>query len=71
MLDENVSPAADQPDSRAVGQPPLPAASRFDWRPSLLLEPVSGYSNMGSIKGKQLRPGNPELGTTSQGLAVL
>eukprot|EP00983_Pelagomonas_calceolata_P069326 1150328-Pelagomonas_calceolata.AAC.1 len=22
MLDENVSPAADQPDSRAVGQPP-------------------------------------------------
>eukprot|EP00983_Pelagomonas_calceolata_P001113 38384-Pelagomonas_calceolata.AAC.1 len=23
MLDENVSPAADEPDSQAVGQPPL------------------------------------------------
>eukprot|EP00983_Pelagomonas_calceolata_P023271 732981-Pelagomonas_calceolata.AAC.1 len=25
MLDENVTPAADQPESRAVGQPPLQA----------------------------------------------
>eukprot|EP00983_Pelagomonas_calceolata_P077304 1153805-Pelagomonas_calceolata.AAC.7 len=29
MLDENVSPAADQPDSRAVGQPLAPFSARL------------------------------------------
>eukprot|EP00983_Pelagomonas_calceolata_P015219 483779-Pelagomonas_calceolata.AAC.1 len=33
MLDGNVSPAADQPDSRAIGQLPLLAVNYFDWRP--------------------------------------